>query len=317
MSNILAPIALFVYNRPWHTLQTLEALSINDLSDKSSLYIFCDGQKKNADDLEINNINEVRKLIKTKQWCERVEIIESKINKGLAKSIIEGVTELTNRFEKIIVLEDDIVTSKGFLKYMNEALFMYENNTEVMHISGYVYPVSRKLPETFFLNLTTCWGWATWKRAWKNFEKNPSKQIETLTKNNKWEEFTFNYSNLSFKNQIEDNFNLKLNTWAIFWYASVFSLNGLALHPNKSLVQNIGMDGTGENCLDSSENNPYNWKKLKEKIKVKAIDLKVSKKAFSLFCIYFNSLNKTNNNYSIRDNFYLIRKKMIKLIKRN
>ena len=190
----LAPIVLFVYNRPWHTLQTLEALRKNALASESILYIFADGPKPFADESAMHKINETRECIKKKQWCKEVIIYEREINLGLADSIINGVTEIVNKHGKIIVLEDDIVTSKGFLKYMNDALDIYELEEKVMHISGYMFPVKKKLPKTFFYKPTTCWGWATWSRSWKYFKKDAKSQIDILDNTKSWREFTINYT---------------------------------------------------------------------------------------------------------------------------
>src|SRR2546423_14535813 len=146
----LAPVSLFVYNRPWHLKQTLESLEKNFLSGQSVLYIYSDGPRADATPEQLQKIKEVRSLIRSKKWCKETYIIESETNKGLAKSIIEGVTELVNDFGKEIVLEDDLVLSPGFLKYMNEALTLYESEERVMHVSGYIFETSLKLPETLF-----------------------------------------------------------------------------------------------------------------------------------------------------------------------
>ena len=311
--NELAPIILFVYNRPWHTLQTLEALSKNNLADKSKLIIYCDGPKADALQEDLIKIEEVKKTIRLNNWCASIEIIESSENKGLAKSIIEGVTETVNNYGKVIVLEDDIVTSTGFLKYMNDALNMYEKTQEVMHISGYMYPVKEKLPETFFIKPTSCWGWATWDRAWKFFEKNIEKQITRIEEKNLWNDFTINGSFPSYKNQLELNKNGTINTWAIFWYSSVFLKNGLSLHPTKSLVQNIGFDGSGENCGGKkNQSSPYFCENIAEIITVKKINLTVNKKAYSALFNYFNYIIFKIPNFSFRDKFYLYRQNIKK-----
>ena len=182
MTN-LSPIVLFVYNRPWHTRQTLETLSKNILADQSKLYIYADGPKENATDEQLRKINDVRKLIREKNWCREVEIIEREKNIGIENSTITGVTEIVNKFGKIIVVEDDIVTSVGFLKYMNEALDLYEKYEKVMYISGYMFPVKAKLPETFFLPITSYWGWGTWARAWKEFHSSGQQLKETISAN--------------------------------------------------------------------------------------------------------------------------------------
>ena len=140
-STTLAPIVLFVYNRPWHTKQTLEALAGNDLAELSHLYIYSDGARENANNDELSIILDVRKYIKTQQWCSAVTIIERPRNFGLADNLLGGVSEVLDKHEKVIVLEDDIVTSKQFLTYMNASLEMYCEQEEVACVSGYIYPI--------------------------------------------------------------------------------------------------------------------------------------------------------------------------------
>ena len=156
-----APIVLFVYNRPWHTEQTLRALMANDLAAASELFIYADGAKPNADADQLQRISDVRALIRREPWCGKVHIIESEINKGLADSIIAGVTEVVNQHGRAIVLEDDIVPTRGFLRYMNDALTLYEKDERVMLVSGYIYPYKHipKTPTTYFMRVYACWGW--------------------------------------------------------------------------------------------------------------------------------------------------------------
>lgn len=249
MKNNLAPIVLFVYNRPSHTRKTLEALSKNTLADESDLYVFCDGPKDNADELTLDAITKVRTIVKAKKWCKSVTVYESEQNNGLADSIITGVTEIVNRFGKIIVLEDDIITAKGFLKYMNNALDLYQYEDKVMHIGSYLpYTNSvRNLPETFFLKFMSCWGWATWKESW-NLAIWDTAYLFQKVQNPKVRD-KFNLGGvLNFHEQLENNINGKIKTWAIKWYTTIFLKEGLCLYPNISLSNNIGLDGTGENC---------------------------------------------------------------------
>ena len=151
----LSPIALFVYNRPHHTRKTLESLMANaELSD-SPLYVFCDGAKRKKD---IPLVQATRELIRSYE-LDNATIIEREENMGLANSIITGVTELCNKYGRVIVVEDDLYLSPYFLKYMNTALDTYEEYDAVMHISGYLFPVRGQLPDTFFYRATSCWGW--------------------------------------------------------------------------------------------------------------------------------------------------------------
>src|ERR1017187_10294631 len=162
-----APIALFVYNRLDHTRRTIEALARNELANESSLVVFSDGPKSPEDSLKVD---EVREYIRSASGFQTVNLVCRPINRGLADSIISGVTEILSAHEKIIVLEDDLITSPFFLRYMNEALDLYEQAAEVISIHGYVYPIQERLPETFFINGADCWGWATWRRGWKLFD---------------------------------------------------------------------------------------------------------------------------------------------------
>jgi hypothetical protein len=248
-SSKLAPIVLFVFNRPWHTAQTLVSLAHNNLAKKSDLIIFSDGPKTSND---ISKVMKVRKYIKGLKGFKSIKVIEQQKNIGLALSIINGVSKVINQHEKVIVMEDDIVTSPYFLTYMNDALDFYNHQEKVMHISGYMYPINnnKKLENTFFLKPATCWGWATWKRAWKHFNKDANFLLETFSKKNIYE-FNLNGGFDYFK-QVKQNKNGRKNTWAVFWYASIFIQKGLSLHPFQSFVSNIGHDGRGIHCTESN-----------------------------------------------------------------
>ncbi len=243
MSN-LAPIALFVYNRPSHTKQTINALKNNQLALESELFVFSDGAKNASGE---PFVNEVREYLKTISGFKKITIEVSESNKGLAASIISGVTKIVNQFGKVIVLEDDLVTSKYFLQFMNDGLSFYEKNDEVISIHGYIYPVKKFLPETFFLKGADCWGWATWKRGWDLFDPNGVELLAKLKEKKLTKKFDLDgcypYTQM-LRNQVEG----KNNSWAVRWHASAFLANKFTLYPGKSLVTNIGLDGSGTHC---------------------------------------------------------------------
>lgn len=249
----LAPIALFVYNRPDHTKKTLEALSKNDFINDSVLYVFADGPKAGSTSIDMEPINEVRNLIKKINFSKELYLIESDKNKGLADSIVEGVTMVVNKYDKIIVLEDDIVTSPGFLTFMNEQLQYYFNESQVMHISGYMYPFTKSKNEekVAFLNILSCWGWATWSSAWQNYTHDINLLYNSI--NTKKIRNKFNIEgHADYYNQLERNYNGRLYSWAVRWYASIFLNKGLSVFPATSLVKNIGFDSTGINCTKTN-----------------------------------------------------------------
>jgi hypothetical protein len=236
-----APIALFVYNRPWHTRQTVSFLQKNHLCAESDLVIFSDGPKSPQN---VEAVNEVRSLLRTINGFKSVRIVESPFNKGLAKSIIEGVTEVLKTSDTIIVLEDDLVTSPYFLQYMNDGLNVYWDEEKVVSIHGYMYPVKTELPETFFIRGTDCWGWATWRRGWQLFDPDGSKLLKGLKDQGLTREFNFDGS-YPYVRMLENQINGRNNSWAIRWYAAAFLANRLTLYPGASLVNNIGYDGSG------------------------------------------------------------------------
>ena len=177
---ILAPIVLFVYNRPSHTQQTVEALQKNELASQSELFIYSD-EAKNEDARK--SVDEVRSYIDNIDGFKKVMIIERDKNWGLANSIIDGVTKIVNEYGKIIVLEDDLVTSPYFLRFMNDALEFYKDEKKVWHVSGWNYPIETEdLGDVFLWRLMNCWGWATWSDRWSYYEKDTDKVINEFTK---------------------------------------------------------------------------------------------------------------------------------------
>ena len=263
MNNVPAPIVLFVYNRPWHTQQTVEALQKNKLASESELFIYSDDAKN--DDARVS-VDEVRKYIDNITGFKKITVIKRDKNWGLANSIIDGVTKIVNEYGRIIVLEDDLVTSPYFLKYMNTALDFYKNEKSVISIHGYIYPIEN-LPNSFFIKGADCWGWATWKNKWDIFEPDGQKLLNELTVKNLEKESDFNGS-YDFTRMLKDQINGKNSSWAIRWYMSAFLKNMVTLYPGKSYVQNIGFDSQGVHCRETdifniNLNKTFIFKKIK------------------------------------------------------
>lgn len=280
----LPPIALFVYNRPHHARKTLESLMANAEFSDSPLYVFCDGAKRKKD---IPFVRETRELIRSYE-LDNATIIEREENMGLANSIITGVTELCNKYGRVIVVEDDLYLSPYFLKYMNTALDTYEECDKVMHISGYMFPVKGQLPETFFYRATSCWGWGTWKRAWDKFEPDTYTLLAGFKNRKKRREFDIQGSMKYYRMLILQAIGMN-DSWAIRWYASVFLNNGLCLHPGKSLVNNIGHDDSG---VHSDCTNVYDVNVSEEDDFEFTTDIKESEKAFMLMVAFYQSIKK-------------------------
>lgn len=278
---MLAPIVLFVYSRLWHTEQTINALKRNDLAEESELIIYSDAAKNEE---TLKQVQEVRDYLRSIDGFKKITIIERNKNWGLADSIIDGVTTIVNEYGKIIVMEDDLVTSKYFLRFMNEALNMYSDDLGVASITGYIYPLKRadRLPATYFIRGADCWGWATWKRAWLAFEADGRKLLARLIANNQIRDFDFDDS-YGYTDMLIRQIDGKNNSWAIRWYASAYLANMLTLYPRDSYVLNIGNDDSGTHC-NTSKNFDVSIQRHYEQLeRIEAIESVNAKKQISLF----------------------------------
>ncbi len=273
-----APLVIFAYNRPLHLKQVVEAVASNDLADQTNVIFFCDGARNEKDEIKVAEVKNYLESIKDSKIFKSIAINYSSINKGLARSIIEGVSAIVSEFGRIIVLEDDLVPAKYFLTYMNEALDLYESDVEVASIHAYIYPIKKALPKTFFIRGADCWGWATWKRGWDLFEKDGSKLLCELEEKNLTKKFDFDGC-YPYTQMLRDQISGKNNSWAIRWYASAFLKNKFTLYPYKSFVKNIGNDGSGTHCADIDD---FDSAINNEKIILKKIAVKQEEKAYNL-----------------------------------
>ncbi|KOO16076.1 hypothetical protein AKJ18_04695 [Vibrio xuii] len=247
MQEEYAPVVIFCYNRLSHLRVTLEALSKDTYSQYSNLYIFSDGAKGVNDYDSVQELRDFLSEWKKSTCFANVSIKCSDSNKGLANNIIEGVTSVINTYGKVIVLEDDIKVLPGFLQYMNESLKNYEHDFRVWQISSHLYPVG-SISEPKLIPFSNCWGWATWKNRWEHFSKKPEEVYSCLEN----QDVRMLFNNLSYTKdyykQVVNNYTGRSNTWAIFWYSTIFNHNGLTLYPPKVLSTNIGMDESGVHC---------------------------------------------------------------------
>ncbi|PML10617.1 hypothetical protein BCT86_00105 [Vibrio breoganii] len=285
----LSPIALFVYDRPDHVEKTIAALKENELSSLSDLIIYSDFPKTED---SAKGVELVRSLIKNISGFKTVRVIEQPVNKGLAMSITEGVTRIVEEYGKVIVLEDDIITGRYFLKFMNDALDFYENNPQISSISAYNYPadLSHLDSDTYLLRVPLCWGWATWKEEWSSYRKDLSMVDRIEPELISYINFDNTYDYFS---QAVKNVDGRLNTWFIFWYLGSAKLKKLTLFPRYSLANNIGHDGTGQN---SGSSHYFNQDIYHQPIDVSDIEIKENAYAFREHKIFFNKIKRTLYN---------------------
>lgn len=243
MQNNLAPICLFTYNRIAQTKKTVEALQKNFLAQDSCLFIFSDGAKKGQE----QKIQKLRSYLATISGFKSIEIIESNENKGLAESVISGVSQIIKTHEKVIVLEDDLYTFPLFLTFMNQALVFYAEEKKVQSINGYSVKIKNVKNDVYFQTRSFPWGWGTWRDRWEGCIFDVDKLKDYIDR----KDILYN-----FKNQCgEDIANMFIasilgrnNSWYVRWVFDHFIKNKFSLFPVKTLVKNVGYDSDATNC---------------------------------------------------------------------
>jgi hypothetical protein len=252
----LAPIVLFIYNRPDHTARTLASLAGNALATETDLVIYADGPKKPE---HMPSVEAARAVARAARGFKSVRMIDRERNLGLANSIINGVTEACDTYGRAIVVEDDLFLSPAFLSFMNAGLDCYQREDRVMQISGYMFPVAKPddLPPSFFCRLSPSWGWATWREAWRFFEPDTAKLLQRIDERGA-RAFDLDGA-YPYREMLEQQSKGTLDVWGARWYASMFLRDGLCLYPARSLVNNIGMDGSGEHCGPSTAYDVALW----------------------------------------------------------
>lgn len=255
---VLAPIILFVYNRPWHTQQTVEALQKNELATESELYIFADGPKANATEEQKEKIRQVREYIHKINGFKSTTIQEAEQNIGCADSIIQGISSVFEKYSKLIVVEDDIVTSRFFIRFMNEALDFFENDDRIFSVSGYNYsPEVMKIPRYYKKDIyLSCrhgsTGWGTWKNRWNSIDWEVS-DFEEFSNNSKLQK-AFNCGGSDRSEMLKAQMEGKIDAWDIRLDYSLFKQNKFNLRPVKSLTKHIGSDGSGmHSCIEDEK----------------------------------------------------------------
>lgn len=244
--TMYAPVVLFVYNRVDHTKSVIESLSANLLAKETELYVFADAEKTEKG---LEKVQEVRRYINCTDWhsnFKKVTLVQAEKNKGLAKSVITGVTDVLEKYEKVIVIEDDLILSPYFLNYMNEALEYYKADQDIWSISGYSFPMKslKKYPHDIFYSYRGCsWGWATWLDRWKTVDWDV-KDYNAMMNDDQWIA-RFNRGGADLANMLKLQVEGKIDSWAIRWCFAQSNQNMYTVYPKNSYLHNGGCDGSG------------------------------------------------------------------------
>jgi hypothetical protein len=280
-----APIAVFAYARPDHLARTMEALRRNPEAAASVLYVFCDAAKNPAVQA---SVDAVRNFVRGIDGFAKVDVVLRETNFGLARNITGGVTQVLQEHPDVIVVEDDVLVAPHFLRFMNDALDVYRDEPRVGSATGYCYPVDRPLPETFFIKGADCWGWATWRDRWAVYNPNGTQLLQELQARGLESRFNLD-GTMGFSSMLEAQIAGKNDSWAVRWHASCFLRDMLILYPGRSLVENIGNDGSGTHV--TAKDTTYDVEMGTEPIKVGSIAIGESKVGRAAFCDFFHRLN--------------------------
>lgn len=240
---------LFTYHRSEHTRKVIEGLSQNDVLPEK-LYIFQDGLKESTNYDEWKKANE---LINNIDWC-RTEVHVSEKNLGLAKSITSGISYVLGECDAVIVLEDDCVPYKQFMRFMMSALNFYKDEEKVYSVSGYAWDVNllKKSEDAYFNGKSSSWGWGTWKERWSQYEEDY--HILDRIKKDPEADRRLQIWGKSMEDMLIGNVKGQCDSWAVFWGLKIIEKGGYCLSPYEQLVHNIGFDGSGTHCGKRQEN---------------------------------------------------------------
>ena len=249
-----APVVAFAYNRADKIIGCLKALELNPEVRETDLIVFSDGPKSDGSKTAVGDTRRALHEYEKESLFASVQIVESPKNKGLAKSIIEGVTRVLKEYGRAIIVEDDLIVSDVFLSYMNGALDFYKDDASVGAISGYTYPLDGLNgydKDVYALHKGDCWGWATWEDRWDNAS---------------WADFDYEayFRDRKLRRGFEKTENGwdvmmllqsmgKQNSWAIRWVMNLYKRGLYTIYPRESLVTNNGFDGSGVHSNSSDE----------------------------------------------------------------
>ena len=278
-----APVAIFCYKRLDHLKHCVNSLLNNNEINNSEVYFFCDNSKSEEDS---EAVTKVREFVKSIKHPKKNIILRNK-NFGLQKNLVSGISEVLENHNTVIVVEDDLILSKNFLRYMNDSLKNFKDSNDVVSIHGYCYPDIKIQDNYFFLKGADCWGWATWKEKWSLYESNAMKLlVKLLLSPHKIYDFNFSIYGPYLKMLINTCMGNN-NSWAIKWYTSAFLEGKLTLYPKHSFVFNSGLDNSGDHCNNTSN---YDTNISEDYIQVENINIMENSEARKEFNKFFKNL---------------------------
>jgi hypothetical protein len=295
MNASLAPIVLLAFKRPFATLQVLYSLSRCAEASESELYVFCDAARNDA---ERSDVDHTREVIRSRKWCGRVEVIEAEKNQGCARSVIGAVTRLCASHGRVIVLEDDLLVSRGFLTYMNEGLRRFADDDRVMLVSAHSFDAFPPEPRAMFLPVATTWGWGTWSRAWSKFQESPP-DLRRLDERDVQRSFDLDDS-FDYTKMLRAQLAGQIDSWGILWWWCVHSHRGLGLFPRQSMVKNIGIGPGATHTTDAGALLMSNSWSLDNEIAAFPSEVRVDEPAWEAWRSYLQRMRMPPRSFAHR-----------------
>ncbi|MBJ7574392.1 glycosyltransferase family A protein [Luteimonas sp. MC1828] len=242
----LAPVVVFAFNRPAHLSQCLTALAADSLAPQTKVYVMADGPRGEHDNAGVSAVRELISDPRWKQSFAEFELRCSSANRGLAASIIGGVTGILVDFDRVIVLEDDLVVADGFLKYMNDCLDLFTGAHGIASVSGYC-PLA-KIPDAYEYDLMAVprmcsHGWGTWRDRWMSVDWERRDYSEIWTNRLLRARMTATGEDQLYR--LRRQVTGVIRTWAILFQAWLILENKYTIYPRRNMVNNIGFDGSG------------------------------------------------------------------------
>lgn len=259
-----APIVVFAYNRLDKIKNCIEALEKCDLAEKSDLHVFADGYKSEKDRPFVDSVHEWLRNYKKENEAKdsafkTVTLHIREKNVGLANSIISGVSEVISDSGRVIVVEDDLIVSKGFLRYMNSGLDFYKNNADIWAMASYGYDLEalKHYEHDVYLGYrASSWGWATWEDRWATVDWEVTSYGELEKSKDMQKKFCRGGGDLY--PMLQRQMRGESDSWAIRWNYAASMQDKLTVYPKYGLVSNKGFDGSGTHTKGHAPNDVLN-----------------------------------------------------------
>lgn len=282
-----SPVALFVYNRLDNMARTLDALLANTLAPETPLYVFSDGGRDVRSWKQVEAVRDYLRRFRAEEVEEKhrladMTIVERPQNIYLERNIMEGIAQVFEQHDTVIVLEDDIQTGPYFLQYMNDAFTVYREEPRVMHVSGFTNLSLPLSPQPFyFTSHMSGWGWGTWRNRWQTHFRHYSSREEALEGFTQEDQDHIQYGGVFPCLRSLDKTPIP---WDICWEMAICRTGGFCLTPRQTLVRNIGLSsGTHFRSFRIIQHFEYDRPPLQEPVQLSLVTPEADPRCEELF----------------------------------